>query len=193
MRIAKGSTNSDRLTADCLISGGVTILPTDTIYGFSGLVPSSSGKIHAIKGRDEGKPFIELIADPSNLGIHCADQINPLLLAYWPGAVTIIVRNRANGTTAYRCPGDEWLRSVIRLCGKPIYSTSVNRAGEPPIKKIDDICLAFGDTTDLIVDDGDHEAGAPSTLIDATGPVYRVIRQGAVTVSPEALAAPPEN
>ncbi|HNY20681.1 MAG TPA: L-threonylcarbamoyladenylate synthase [Treponemataceae bacterium] len=190
MRIDKKSPNSNRKAADCLTSGGIAILPTDTIYGFSGLVPGSSGKIHAIKGRDEGKPFIELIADASDLGIHCADAINPLLLAYWPGAVTIIVRNRAGGTTAYRCPGDEWLRSVIKLCGKPIYSTSVNRAGEPPIKKIDDICAAFGDSAELIVDDGDHEAGAPSTLIDATGPIYRVIRQGAVNVAPEALKAP---
>ena len=190
MRIDKKSPNSNRKAADCLTSGGIAILPTDTIYGFSGLVPGSSGKIHAIKGRDEGKPFIELIADASDLGIHSADAINPLLLAYWPGAVTIIVRNRAGGTTAYRCPGDEWLRSVIKLCGKPIYSTSVNRAGEPPIKKIDDICAAFGDSAELIVDDGDHEAGAPSTLIDATGPIYRVIRQGAVNVAPEALKAP---
>lgn len=190
MQIKKKSPNSDRKAADCLRAGGVAILPTDTIYGFSGIVPSSSGRIHAIKGRDEGKPFIELIADASDLSSHCADAINPLLLAYWPGAVTIIVRNRSGGTTAIRCPGDEWLRSVIRLCGNSIYSTSVNHAGEPPIQKIDDICLAFADTADLIVDDGDHEGGAPSTLIDATGPVYRIVRQGAVSVASEALCAP---
>ena len=50
--------------------GGVAIVPTDTVYGFSGIVDDSSenqmrtdDRIRQIKGRSETKPLIQLIAD----------------------------------------------------------------------------------------------------------------------------------
>jgi len=190
MLIEKAIPESERLTAEMLMSGAVAVLPTDTIYGFSGIVPGSAGRIHDIKGRDEGKPFIQLIAAPADLAAYTDDAINPGLLGLWPGPVTIIVNVRSGGTVAFRCPGDPWIRSVIARCGCPVYSTSVNRAGEPALKKIGDIIGAFGDSVDLIVDDGDHPEGLPSTLVDATGPEYRIIRQGDLAIDPRFLRAP---
>jgi L-threonylcarbamoyladenylate synthase len=190
MLVKKNDPETDIRTSEILVSGGVIVMPTDTIYGFSGLVPASEKKIHTIKGRDEGKPFIQLIAAPEDLSRYTDDLVNPGLLAYWPGPITIIVRAKSGGTVAFRCPGDEWVRSVIRRCGAPVYSTSVNRAGEPALKKIGEITNVFGDLVDLVVDDGDHTEGLPSTLVDATGPVYKIIRQGALTINPEYLRAP---
>jgi L-threonylcarbamoyladenylate synthase len=190
MVLKKAEPESDVRTAEVLKRGGIVILPTDTIYGFSGLVPVSEKSIHAIKGRDEGKPFIQLIAEPSDLARFTDDPINPGLLAYWPGPITIIVKTKTGRTTAFRCPGDEWVRSVIRHCGAPVYSTSVNKAGEPALKKTGEIIGIFGDMVDLFVDDGDHPEGLPSTLVDATGSEYRIIRQGALQVDPSFLKAP---
>lgn len=187
MIVRKSEADSAVIAARFLREGKLTVLPTDTIYGFSGIVPAASERIIAAKGRDEGKPFIQLIARPEDLALHCADALNPELLALWPGAVTVIVRNRAGGTTAFRCPGDQWLRTVISLTGAPIYSTSVNRAGEPAIKAIGAIEAEFGGVADLIVDDGDHPEGMASTLVDATGSVYRIVRQGAVAIPERCL------
>lgn len=182
MTIRKDTADSADITAKYLRQGKVVIIPTDTIYGFSGTVPASKDSIIRLKGRDEGKPFIELIARPEDLQNLTPDRINSKLLALWPGAITIIVRNFAGGTTAFRCPGDAWLRAVIEKNGAPVYSTSVNRAGEPALKTIAEIENVFGTLADLIVDDGDCVEGQASTIVDASKDVYRIVRQGAVEI-----------
>ncbi len=187
MIIAKNQTNAIDLAVAALLENKVVILPTDTIYGFSGIVPGAKQGIIAAKGRDEGKPFIELIAKPEDLEKYAPKAVRENLLALWPGAVTIIVRNLTGGTTAFRCPGDPWLRRIIELTGTPIYSTSVNRSGEPSLKTIAEIISVFGDTAGLIVDAGDCAEAKASTIVDATESVYRVIRQGAVEIPAEFL------
>jgi L-threonylcarbamoyladenylate synthase len=189
MIIRKSAQNSADLTSKALREGRLAILPTDTIYGFSGIVPDSNALIVRAKGRDEGKPFIELISDPAELSRYAIDAIQPRLIALWPGAITIIVNVASGGTQAFRCPGDAWLREVIAAVGKPIYSTSVNRAGEPPLKTMAEIRESFGDV-DLIVDSGDFPNAVASTIVDATGSEYRIVRQGAVTIPPECLVKP---
>ena len=43
-------------------SGGVVIMPCDTIYGLVGVVPDTEGRIRELKGRQE-KSFLRLIPD----------------------------------------------------------------------------------------------------------------------------------
>ena len=157
MIIKKTQEDSAQVVARCLREGKVVIIPTDTVYGFSGLVDTkennnhfeSDAKIRAIKGRAETKPLIQLIAKPEDIFKHTEDQIPPTLLEKWPGALTIIVHNKAANadctitTTAYRCPGDAWLRRVIELAGSPIFSTSVNRSGCPVLDTVEAIRSEF--------------------------------------------------
>ena len=182
MIIQKNNPESIDITATYLKNAKLVIIPTDTIYGFSGIVPEGNELIIKAKGRDEGKPFIQLISSPEDLDQYSPDMLHKDLKALWPGAVTIIVRNNFGGTTAFRCPGDKWLRSVIQKTGKPIYSTSVNKAGEAALNTISEICAIFGMTADLIVDNGDSAESIASTIIDATNCACRIIRQGAVKI-----------
>ena len=46
---------------------------------------------------------------------YTTDFIPGNLFNCWPGALTIIVNDLRGGTTAFRCPGDEWLRKHLRL------------------------------------------------------------------------------
>ena len=185
---------SVQIAADYLRRGKVVVLPTDTVYGFSGIVDGRHYSFHTyekictIKHRDEGKLFIQLLAKPEDVKKYTRDVIPDYLLAHWPGPLTIIVHTFAEDgnfeTTAFRCPGDEWLRNVIALCGAPIYSTSVNRSGEAVLDNIQQIKNEFGKEVELIVDDGDKSGGIPSTIvaIDETGEV-KVLRQGSVSIS----------
>lgn len=187
MIIQKTDSDSADIVARFLKDKKIVIIPTDTIYGFSGIVPESAERIHKAKGRDEGKPFIQLIAEPAELVKYTVDKINPSLLSLWPGAITLIVRNTNNETTAFRCPGDAWLRSVISKTGCPLFSTSVNKAGQRALNTISEICKEFGKIADLIVDDGDNENMLASTIVDTTGEIYRIIRQGSVTIPEDYL------
>lgn len=187
--IQKSDEASAEKTAQILASGGVVIIPTDTVYGFSGIVGNGSDdRIRAIKGRTETKPLIQLIACPEDLKKYTDDIIPPELLQKWPGALTIIVNTKpgvggpAASTIAFRCPGDEWLRKVISLCGAPIYSTSVNRSGQPVLDTQSSIIEEFQPEVSLIVNDGDKKGALPSTLVSITDGAVKILRQGSVEV-----------
>ena len=199
------SPKSDPASADAaaavLLAGKIAILPTDTVYGFSAVAFSGvdgakgqqkSGldlKIDQIKKSPESKPLIELISDPLDIYKYTDQEIPSKLLQKWPGALTLLVKNNAwykaltgRDATAFRCPGDEWLRSVIGLCGGPIYSTSVNFSGKPVLETEEDILRDFGGVVDLFVRDGDKKNALPSTLVSLLDGEPKVIRQGAVKI-----------
>ena len=152
MIILRSDGNSVEFVSRVLLEGSVVVLPTDTVYGFSGVVPESEDVIRKIKGRDETKPFIQLIAEPEDIYRYTDEVLPDQLLAMWPGALTVIVplkKRLITGesevtTVAFRCPGDGWLRQIIKAVGKPIYSTSVNRSGQPVLSSVLEIDKEFG-------------------------------------------------
>ena len=173
-----------------LLEGSVVVLPTDTVYGFSGVVPESEDVIRKIKGRDETKPFIQLIAEPEDIYRYTDEVLPDQLLALWPGALTVIVplkkiliTGESEVTTvAFRCPGDGWLRQIIKAVGKPIYSTSVNRSGQPVLSSVLEIDKEFGGEVKLIVDGGSTENALPSTLVKFEKGKCIILRQGDVCI-----------
>ena len=190
----KSDAESVFIAADYIRRGKIVILPTDTVYGFSGIVDGrhysyhTEKKIAAIKGRDEGKPCIQLLSKPEDLKKYTRDLVPEKLLSLWPGPLTIIVHTFAKdgnfATTAFRCPGDPWLRQVIAECGAPVYSTSVNRAGSAPLNTLGEIKKEFGSAVDLIIDDGDKTSCLPSTIaaLQEDGSI-KIIRQGELKIS----------
>lgn len=177
--------------ANALCAGKVVIIPTDTVYGFSGLVPASETAIRGIKGREETKPFIQLIANPDDILLYTFTSIPPEVKRHMPGALTIIVQNAQSPqqTTAFRCPNDEWLRSLISRCGKPLYSTSVNRSGQAILSDIHEMEKEFGKEVFCIVDGKNYSiegaksmelTALPSTIVDITGDTMKIVRQGSI-------------
>ena len=201
MILKKSDPSSIEETAAVLRKGGIVIIPTDTVYGFSGIVDLKAAgtnfetdtKIRAIKGREETKPLIQLIAKPEDIRLYTDDEIPAELLSKWPGALTIIVHIKENSplaataipqtrTVAFRCPGDAWLREIIARCEAPIFSTSVNRSGQPILDTTAAITQEFSSEADLIIDDGDKKGALPSTLVTIENGQVRVLRQGSVTI-----------
>lgn len=201
MILKKSDPSSIEETAAVLRKGGIVIIPTDTVYGFSGIVDLKAAgtnfetdtKIRAIKGRAESKPLIQLIAKPEDIHLYTDDEIPAELLSKWPGALTIIVHIKENSplaataipqtrTVAFRCPGDAWLREIIAHCEAPIFSTSVNRSGQPVLDTTAAITQEFSSEADLIIDDGDKKGALPSTLVTIENGQVRVLRQGSVTI-----------
>ncbi|MGN0740766.1 MAG: L-threonylcarbamoyladenylate synthase [Treponema sp.] len=186
MTYLKSDSDSIKKCAESLKNGNIIIIPTDTVYGFSGIVDSvhfTQEKIRKIKGRDEKKPFIRLIASPDDIKKYTDDEIPPELLKFWPGPLTIIVHDKnSDSTTAYRCPDDSWLSALLKETGKPVYSTSANRSGSPLLEKISDIEKEFSSEVDLIVDGGDRIGGVSSTIVSIENGKVKVLRQGSVKI-----------
>ena len=201
MILKKSDSTSIEQTAAILKNGSIVIIPTDTVYGFSGIVDlknaaayfETDAQIRAIKGRAETKPLIQLIAKPEDIRLYTDDDIPSSLLAKWPGALTIIVHIKEDAplaataipesrTVAFRCPGDEWLRKIIENCGAPVFSTSVNRSGQPVLDTTNSITSEFENEVDLIIDDGDKKGALPSTLVTIENGNVKVLRQGSVII-----------
>ncbi len=184
MTCSKFDKDSIEKCVELLKEEKVLILPTDTVYGFSGIKGKTADKIRKIKGREETKPFIELIGKPEDIFLITDDFIPEKLLSYWPGPLTIIVHNKKNTseTIAVRCPGDEWLRKIIIGAKSPIYSTSVNRSGFPVLTKINEIKAEFENDVSLIVDAGDSKTSVPSTIVKIENEKIIVVRKGAISI-----------
>ena len=206
MILQKSDSKSIETTAEALRRGGIVIIPTDTVYGFSGIVDlapttgkappaplETDAKIRAIKGRSETKPLIQLLARPEDIRLYTDDIIPSGLLAKWPGALTIIVHIKKDsplaataipesGTVAFRCPGDAWLREIIARCQAPIFSTSVHRSGQPVLDNTSALSSEFEKEVDLIIDDGDKKGALPSTLVTIENRAVKILRQGSVKI-----------
>lgn len=174
--------------ASLLRSGGVLLLPTDTIYGLHALAldDAAVARVAEIKGREETKPFIVLassIAELPQLGISASPDLLQSLGEIWPAPLTAILplvrpiaASRGASTLAVRIPALEWLRDLVSRTG-PLVSTSANRSGEPAVESPSQFARDLHDRLDAIVDAGPL-TGTPSAIIDLTSAEPRFIREG---------------
>ena len=180
--------------------GELVVLPTDTVYGI-GADPfshSAVGRLLGAKGRDQTMPppvlggfREELLSLLDFTSLEQRDMVVALAEEFWPGPLTIIAPSKAklgwdtesvNGTIAVRMPGSDLAISALRVTG-PLAVTSANGTGMPAAQTVDEAREYFGDEVRIYVDGGDSTLGRPSTIVDCSRPVPRVIRAGGVTTA----------
>ncbi len=170
-----------------LRKGDPVIMACDTIYGFVGIVPESEERIRRIKGRGESKQFLQLIASAGDLPALGFEKPSEDFFNLWPGPFTYVLSGKEGRTGAFRVPCDERLRQLIVEVGKPLYSTSVNRAGSPPMENPADMEDEFGAEVSIVEDSGLFDGRKPSTIVNLSERPYRILRQGAGIVPLEFL------
>lgn len=176
--------------------GGLLAYPTETVYGFGGVLTRSviEGLV-ALKRRDRAKPMLLLVPDREAVSdLTWTPEAIELAEVFWPGSVTLVlsdpgarypdgVRGPA-GNVAIRVSPHLLVRELVRGLGGPILSTSANRSGEAPALDAQSAlgaAVAAGAGEELwVLDGGDLDPSRPSTIIDCSGPVPVVLRQGAV-------------
>lgn len=173
-------------TARLLRTGGVVILPTDTVYGIAAhpACASSVARICTIKGRPTGKPIALLAADAdavTTFGAVFPAAAQRLAAAFWPGALTLVL---PCGDTyeGFRVPDHDATRALIAACGGTLRVTSANLSGSMPATSAAEALKDVGLEADLIIDGGVSPGGVPSTVVkvEPDGAIT-VIREGAIT------------
>ncbi len=177
--------------AQTLQSGGVALLPTDTVYGLlaSPLHPAAIAKIFALKGRAASKNLPVLVANTtqiSALGVRLTPRSKTLLASrFLPGALTMVLplttppdwlAGRAE--LALRIPDDAALLTLLRQTG-PLLATSANASGQDTPAEVPEILAQLKGAPDIVVEDGPRQ-GKPSTLIDCQTTPFTVLRRGAL-------------
>jgi L-threonylcarbamoyladenylate synthase len=175
--------------------GELVVIPTDTVYGVAAdaFTPSAVEALLTAKGRDRAMPVPVLVASPEMLDA-LVDQLpasgRALIDAFWPGALTVVVRHTAHlawdlgetrGTVAVRMPNHEVARELISQTG-PLAVSSANRTGNLAPATMLDARLQLGATIAVYLDGGPSGESVPSTIVDVTAERPRVLRAGAIDV-----------
>jgi L-threonylcarbamoyladenylate synthase len=185
-----------RCAAEIISNGGVIAFRTDTFYGLGAdpLNASAVARLRQLKGREEKKPILLLLADASVANRFIVERsaaFEDVARRFWPGPLTIVGPALTNlpaeitagtGTVGVRVPADESVRELVRECGGALTATSANLSGSDPARSAAEVLEYFGDRIDLIVDSGEVTATEPSTVLDVTTSPPRVIRPGAIDI-----------
>lgn len=177
------------------------VMPTDTVYGIAADAFSASAvaMLLAAKGRGRHMPppvLIPRIETLDGLATEISDDARALAEAFWPGGLTLILHAQPSlqwdlgetlGTVGLRVPDDEVALDLLTITG-PLAVSSANRTGQPAATTADEAREQLAESVDVYLDDGPRPAAgddpaAPSTIVDATGPVPRVVRSGAISVA----------
>lgn len=181
-----------------LRSGGLVGYPTETVYGVGSLAEERAlQQLAAMKGRAGGKPFLLLVSSRAmaeNHGLVFTPSADLLSQAFWPGPLTLVLagaegrlpdslRGREGGI-AVRHTSQKAMAELIRALGQPLTSTSANRPGGPPAPGAAHVEELFPDAVAsgalLVLDGGVLGNVPPSTLVDCTTSVPRLVREGAL-------------
>lgn len=175
---------------------GLIVLPTDTVYGI-GADAFSAFAVNALleaKGRGRQSPPPVLI--PSLDTLRALAENPPAVAfkladAFWPGALTIILRSQPSlswdlgetkGTVALRIPNNEVTLALLKEVG-PLAVSSANLTGEPAALNADQAEQYFGSKVSVYLDGGATASDLPSTILDLTEPGFvKVVRIGALSV-----------
>ncbi|MFA5047646.1 MAG: L-threonylcarbamoyladenylate synthase [Patescibacteria group bacterium] len=175
-----------------LKSGGIGIMPTDTIYGLLGLATNKKTvqRIYQIKKRQPDKPSIILIgslADLKLFNIKVDSATQNILKKIWPGQVSVVLPcpsakwsylHRGTKTLAFRLPQKKSLREVLVKTG-PLIAPSANPEGLSPANNPAEAKKYFSAAVDFYYGRGSLIA-PPSTLIKITNGQIEILRPGAV-------------
>ncbi len=180
---------------DHLRGNGVLAYPTETVYGFGcALRPAALERLASLKRRIESKPFLVLVATPEQVApLVWTDVAMRLAAAFWPGPLTIALAAPAgafpegvrseDGNVAVRATPHPGMRRLLQELGEAVTSSSANAPGQPAALDAHEAAHALtmlGSTDALVLDGGRLAASPPSTVVDASGPVPRILREGAI-------------
>jgi len=179
---------------EVLRNGGVIVYPTDTIYGIGCDItqPKAVERVARLKNlKPEKADFSFICHDLSHISDFSKPISNPvfkMMKKNLPGPFTFIIhansqvpkmfKNRKK-SVGVRVPDNNIIREIVRELGNPVMSTSVRDEDEILEYTTDPELIEekFGDLIDLVVDGG-YGDNIPSTVVDCTGDVPEIIRQG---------------
>lgn len=182
--------------------GELVAFPTDTVYALAcpATVSAAVARFYRAKHRPADQPAILL---SHNLGtlqhwVKFKPRAVELAQRYWPGPLTMILplNNKAmsrlgvgerstlqrlshDGTMAVRIPAHEVAYDVLWAWGKPLCTSSANRAGDAPPRTGAEVVEALGEDVSVVID-GECPLGMASSILDLTGRHARVVREGAI-------------
>ena len=213
LRLNASAPGAIEAAAQQLAAGRLVGMPTETVYGLAADAGNTTAvrRIFEAKGRPSDHPLIVHIAPPATCDAAgwCAAVApfahdvpafaSALMLAFWPGPLTLILPRRpevaavaAGGqdSVGLRCPSHPVAQSLLRaaqaLGVAGVAAPSANRFGRvsptTAAHVAEELAALAGDAL-LILDGGACPVGIESTLVDCSRAAPVLLRPGTITAA----------
>lgn len=192
--------------AQRLLDGGLVAFPTETVYGLGADAenPEAIARIYKVKQRPANHPLIVHLAPNADL-TYWTDTVlpyaQPLIDAFWPGPLTLIVPRAGHipsavsggqPTIGLRCPSHPVARALLTRFATlkssghgGVAAPSANKFGNVSPTRADHVRSEFPEltSTELLILDGEPAlVGIESTIIDISdGAVPVMLRPGHIS------------
>jgi len=183
------------MAASVLRRGGLVLVPTDTVYAVAAdafSVPAVGALLEA-KGRARSTPVSVMVPSATTLSgiLHRVDDdVTVLVEAFWPGALTLVAEaapslawdlGATDGTVSVRMPLHPVMLDLLKRTG-PLAVMAANRIGEAAPTTADEAEASIGgaEGVEVLLDAGASPDPVTSSIVDLTGRVPLLIREGAI-------------
>ncbi len=195
MRLSDGNRDEAiRAASAAMMNGGIAAFPTETFYGLGARYDDvkALGKLYELKGRPKHRAIPLIIGDAKMLALvttSVSGTSQRLMKKFWPGPLTFLLDAREDlpelitagtGKVAVRVPGPSFALDLARTLRFPITATSANISGMPAADTGDQVSGYFGDSIDIIIDDGKTPGGRPSTIVEVKDSGITILRAGQI-------------
>jgi len=184
--------NAIRMAKKVIQSGGIVVIPTDTLYG----IACDPRNIHALntmyiaKERPSSKAIPLLLGGMEQLR-KVVRLIDPRVLrlahVFWPGALTLVLEKQLDlpkeltpySGVAVRMPDHSFTISLLQRIG-PLAVSSANISGQANPRNLEGVLEQLDGRVDLVLDGGVIQGGNGSTIVQCLDGDIRLLRGGPI-------------
>ncbi|MDH4265130.1 MAG: L-threonylcarbamoyladenylate synthase, partial [Deltaproteobacteria bacterium] len=174
---------------------GVMAYPTDTVYGLGCSLYNKKGieRIYQIKRSEKNRPFSFICADLKSISLYAkvSNYAYKTMRRLLPGPYTFVLEGTKlvpkimltrRMTAGIRVPNNSICLAIVKELGHPVISTSAMLAAGEVFYDPAEIEKKLGHGLDLVIDGG-VLVSEPSSVIDLTEDMPRILRAGKGDVS----------
>lgn len=179
-----------------LQAGQLVALPTETVYGLFGLALDDTvvEKVYQVKNRQHDHALNLNISSFEQMKYFSQNQpkyLEKLYNKFMPGSLTVILEankrvpslvNYGMPTVGFRMPDNQTTLEILRQTG-PMVGPSANLTGNPSPKTAQDVLSDLSGQIAAVLKADESISGIDSTIVDLTGELPTILRQGALTLS----------
>ena len=191
----KALLNEEALKAkEALLNHGVVAFPTETVMGLAVVFNDRAAyeKLNSIKRRPEDKPYTLMVKNKEEIYKYAIIKpaVKRVINAFIPGSLTILVPLKEGTVPEYvthgthilgiRVPENNESLAVLNAIDVPLLVPSANRSGEAPALTGEEVKKIFGQEVNYVVS-GEAQKSVPSTIVDLTGEMPKVVRKGPIS------------
>jgi len=180
--------------AEVINQGGVIAFPTETVYalGADAMNEQAVKRVFRLKKRMSGKPVAIFLQKPEELKRFVKKMTPPaseLIKKFWPGPLTLIFKSKSvqlnylvgkEGKLGVRVSSSKFVQAFLKETKTPLTATSANLSGKPEPISADQILAHFKGKIDLVIDGGRSESAIPSSVVDVSGKMPILLREGRI-------------